>query len=157
MRGFSAQPGTDTAVDSCSRKSGRNCINGLEQEPNLFVYSRATSSGRVGFLSYGTANAKGLGVKQLRERGIYLAPNGDSFVASRERKTTSDGKRIFSRVGSRLSYFLFRRYEWAFHGTPDYEVATTGSLLPLKPGSDLRHEEWQPDQLFDTGATAGAH
>jgi hypothetical protein len=65
-------------------------------------------------------------MKHLRERGIYLAPNGERFVASRERKTTSDGKRILSRLGSRLSCYLFGRYEWAFHGTPDYEVATTG-------------------------------
>ena len=91
-------------------------------------------------------------MKQLRERGIYLAPNGQSFVASRERKTTSDGKRIFSRLGGRLSCFLFGRYEWAFHGTPAYEVATTGNLLALKQRSDF-----QPDQLIDTGATAGAH
>jgi hypothetical protein len=93
-----------------------------------------------------------MGMKQLRERGIYLAPNGESFVASRERKTTSDGQRILSRLGNRLSCFLFRRYEWAFHGTPDYEVATTGSLLALKQSPDF-----QPDQLIDTGATAGAH
>ena len=91
-------------------------------------------------------------MKQLRERGIYLAPNGESFVASRERKTTSDGQRILSRLGNRLSCFLFRRYEWAFHGTPDYEVATTGSLLALKQSPNF-----QPDQLIDTGATAGAH
>ena len=92
-------------------------------------------------------------MKQLRERGIYLAPNGESFVASRERKTTSDGKRILSQLGNRLSCFLFGRYEWAFHGTPDYEVDTTGSLLlGLKQPSNF-----QPDQLIDTGATAGAH
>jgi hypothetical protein len=91
-------------------------------------------------------------MQKFRERGIYLAPNGERFVASRERKTTSDGGRIPSRFGSRLSCFLFGRYEWAFHGTPDFEVATTGSLLSLKRLSDL-----QPDQLIDTGATAGAH
>jgi hypothetical protein len=91
-------------------------------------------------------------MKHLRERGIYLAPNGESLVASRERKITSDGKRIFSRLGSRLSCFLFRRYEWAFHGTPDYEVVTTGSLLGLKQPSNF-----SPEQLIDTGATAGAH
>jgi hypothetical protein len=91
-------------------------------------------------------------MKQLRERGIYLAPNGERFVASRERKTTSDGRRILSRFGSRLSCFLFRRYEWAFHGMPDYEVAPSGNLLALKQPSDF-----EPDQLVDTGATAGAH
>jgi hypothetical protein len=91
-------------------------------------------------------------MKQLRERGIYKAPNGESFVASRERKTTSDGKRILSKLGNQLSCFLFRRYEWAFHGMPDYEVAPTGNVLPLKQRSSF-----QPDQLIDTGATAGAH
>jgi hypothetical protein len=91
-------------------------------------------------------------MKNFRERGIYLAPSGESFVASRERKTTSDGRRILPWLGSKLSCFLFRRYEWAFHGTPDYEVATTGNLLALKRPSDF-----QPDELIDTGATAGAH
>ncbi|HEY8186131.1 MAG TPA: hypothetical protein VIF64_08685 [Pyrinomonadaceae bacterium] len=91
-------------------------------------------------------------MKHLRERGIYLAPNGQSFVASRVRNRTSDGKQILSQLGNRLSYFLFARYEWAFHGTPDFEVAISGKLLALKQPSDLR-----PDQLIDTGATAGAH
>jgi hypothetical protein len=91
-------------------------------------------------------------MKQLRERGIYTTPNGESFVASRERKTTSDAERILSRLGNQLSCFLFRRYEWAFHGTPDYEVAPTGNVLPLKQRSSF-----QPDQLIDTGTTAGAH
>ncbi len=44
------------------------------------------------------------------------------------------------------------RYEWAFHGAPAYEVATTGNLLALTQPSNFR-----PDQLIDTGATAGAH
>ena len=91
-------------------------------------------------------------MKQLRERGIYLAPNGERLVASSERKTTSDGKRILSQLGSRLSFYLFGRYEWAFHGTPAYEVATTGSLVALK-----QPPSFNPGQLIDTGATAGAH
>ena len=90
-------------------------------------------------------------MRHLRERGIYLAPNGESFVASRERKTTADGKRILSRLG-RLSCFLFRRYEWAFHGMPDYEVASNGTLVGFRQVSNFR-----PEQLIDTGATAGAH
>jgi hypothetical protein len=98
------------------------------------------------------SECQGTGMKNFRERGIYLAPNGESFVASRERQTTSDGRRILSRFGSRLSCFLFGRYEWAFHGTPAYELATTGSLRALKQPSDFN-----PDQLIDTGATAGAH
>jgi hypothetical protein len=91
-------------------------------------------------------------MKHLRERGIYMTPNGESFVASRERTITSDGQRILSQLGDRLSCFLFGRYEWAFHGTPAYEVATTGNLLALKHPSDFR-----PDQLIDTGCSAGAH
>ncbi len=91
-------------------------------------------------------------MKQFRERGIYIGPNGESFVASRQRNTTSNGKRIRSELGRRLSCFLFGRYEWAFHGEPDYAVATTGNLLALKHPSDL-----DLDQLIDTGATAGAH
>lgn len=103
-------------------------------------------------LSYGIANAKETDMKHFRERGIYLAPNGESFVASRERKTTSDGRRILSQFGRRLSCFLFGRYEWAFHGNPDFEVATSGNLRALKESSDFNL-----DQLVDTGATAGAH
>jgi hypothetical protein len=91
-------------------------------------------------------------MKQLRERGIYMAPNGETFVASRERTTASNGERILSRLGNRLSCFLFGRYEWAFHGTPAYEVATTGSLVALK-----QPPNFHPRQLIDTGATAGAH
>ena len=127
-------------------------MNGFEHWTNLFVYSRAALAIFHGRLSYGTADAKGYVMKHPRERGIYLTPNGESLVASRERNTTSDGKRIRSQLGSRLTCFLFGRYEWAFHGTPDYEVATTGKLLSLKKRSAFR-----PDELIDTGTTAGAH
>lgn len=104
------------------------------------------------FLHNGTVHANEHGMKQLRERGIYLAPNGESFVASRRRRTTADGKRILSRLGDRLSCFLFPRYAWAFHGAPDYEVTKAGNLVALKQPLKFR-----PDQLIDTGATAGAH
>ena len=107
---------------------------------------------RVTVFRSGTANAIRHCMKYLRERGIYLAPNGETLVASRERTTTADGKRILSELGSRLACFLFGRYEWAFHGAPAYEVATTGNLLALTQPSNFR-----PDQLIDTGATAGAH
>ena len=91
-------------------------------------------------------------MRQLRERGIYLAPNGQSFVASKLRQTTSDGRRIMSRISNEFCCSLFSRYQWAFHGSPDYQVATSGNLLALRQSSD-----WQIDQLVDTGATAGAH
>ena len=104
------------------------------------------------FFRGGIEDANGHGMKPLRERGIYLAPNGESFVASRQRRTTADGKRILSRLGGRLSCFLFSRYGWAFHGSPDYEVTKAGHLLALK-----QPVNFEPDQLIDTGATAGAH
>jgi hypothetical protein len=88
----------------------------------------------------------------LRERGIYLAPNGQSFVASKLRQTTSDGRQILPRFGSALSCFLFTRYQWAFHGLPDFEVAASGNVLPLGQPTD-----WLGDRLVDTGTTAGAH
>jgi hypothetical protein len=127
-------------------------MNVIEYEINLFVHCQLTFTAACGLWCYGTANAKGNAMKHFRERGIYLAPSGEKFVASRERKTTSDGRRILSQFGRRLSCFLFGRYEWAFHGNPDYEVATTGNLRALKQPSNF-----SPDQLIDTGATAGAH
>jgi len=51
-----------------------------------------------------------------------------------------------------LSCFLFRRYDWAFHGSPDYEITKAGNLVALKQPLKFR-----PEQLIDTGATAGAH
>ena len=89
-------------------------------------------------------------MKQLRERGIYLAPNGQSFVASRLRETTADGKLILSRIGSEVACFLFNRYQWAFHGRPDYAVSEAGKLLPLNQALN-----WRVEQLMDTGTTAG--
>jgi hypothetical protein len=91
-------------------------------------------------------------MKQLRERGIYLAPDGQRLVASRLRQTTADGRLILSHIGSGVACFLFNRYQWAFHGRPDYAVSEAGRLLPLNQASN-----WRVDQLIDTGATAGAH
>lgn len=91
-------------------------------------------------------------MKNFREGGIYRAPDGKSFVASRIRSRTSNGQRILSRLGNQLCCFLFSRYDWAFHGTPDYEVATDGNLFALKQSSEL-----EIDELIDTGATAGTH
>lgn len=131
-------------------------INGFEHAINLFVYFRLPPV-LIPILMAWHSECQGTGVKNFRERGIYLAPNGESFVASRERKTTSDGRRILSRFGNRLSCFLFGRYEWAFHGPPDFEVATTGNLRALKQPSGLNPVKLLLDQLIDTGATAGAH
>ncbi|MEK6283580.1 MAG: hypothetical protein AABN95_24760 [Acidobacteriota bacterium] len=91
-------------------------------------------------------------MKSLRERGIYVAPDGQSFVASKSRRTTSNGEHILSRIGSELYCYLFSRYQWALHGEPDFEVSRSGRILPLKQTNGLR-----ADELIDTGATAGAH
>jgi hypothetical protein len=89
---------------------------------------------------------------QIRERGIYLAPNGRHFVASALRRTGSGGKRILSVVGREINCFLFDRYQWAFHGAPDYAILADGLVLPLAEGAS-----WISEELVDTGITAGAH
>jgi hypothetical protein len=89
---------------------------------------------------------------QLRECGIYEAPNGKKLVASRFRRTTSDGRRILSSIGSNISYFLFSQYQWAFHGEPEFEVGPTGELV-----STVLSAEWSIEELVDTGITAGSH
>jgi hypothetical protein len=89
---------------------------------------------------------------QLRERGIYQTPNGQRLVASTRRRVTSDGRRILSQMGSNVCCFLFTTYHWAFHGTPDFEVALQGELIPITQTSG-----WQIHELTDTGATAGIH
>lgn len=91
-------------------------------------------------------------VKELRECGIYEAPNGKKLVASRFRRSTSDGRRILSAIGSNISYFLFSQYQWAFHGEPEFEVSPNGELL-----SAQSQVSWGIEELVDTGFTAGAH
>jgi hypothetical protein len=89
---------------------------------------------------------------ELRECGIYEMPNGKKLVASRFRRTTSDGRRILSAIGSNISYFLFSQYQWAFHGAPEFEVGPRGELL-----STMSPADWAIEELVDTGHTAGAH
>jgi len=89
---------------------------------------------------------------QLRECGIYEAPNGKKLIASRFRRTTSDGRRILSSIGSNISYFLFSQYQWAFHGEPEFEVGPAGELMSTVLSSD-----WSIEELVDTGFTAGSH
>jgi hypothetical protein len=91
-------------------------------------------------------------MEQLRECGIYEAPNGRKLVASRFRRTTSDGRRILSSIGSNISYFLFSQYQWAFHGEPEFEVGPRGELM-----STVLSAEWSIEELIDTGITAGYH
>jgi hypothetical protein len=91
-------------------------------------------------------------MKHLRERGIYQAPNGQRLVASRERCTTADGRRILSEVGTSVNCFLFSVYQWAFHGAPDFEVTPHGGLIQSNQTTG-----WHIEELIDTGATAGTH
>jgi hypothetical protein len=91
-------------------------------------------------------------VINLRECGVYLTPGGKRLVASRFRRTTSDGQRIPSVIGSNASYFLFSQYHWAFHGEPDYEVSAEGELMARQVAS-----KWSVGELVDTGVTAGTH
>ena len=91
-------------------------------------------------------------MKDLRECGIYETPAGKKLIASRFRRTTSDGRRILSAIGSNISYFLFSQYQWAFHGEPEFEVSPTGELIATETDGGFLLEE-----LIDTGFTAGAH
>jgi hypothetical protein len=91
-------------------------------------------------------------MKHLRERGIYVAPDGQRLVASSSRRTTADGRGILSQIGSNVSFYLFSNYHWAFHGRPDYEIAPEGELIAI-----TRPAGWQLDELIDTNATAGVH
>jgi hypothetical protein len=91
-------------------------------------------------------------MQQFRERGIYVAPDGRSFVASKVRRTDKSGINTLSSIGSELSCFLFDRYQWAFHGTPAFEIAPDGQVF-ARDGADFGGA----DQLLDTGSTAGAH
>jgi len=90
-------------------------------------------------------------MRQLRERGIYLAPDGRSFVASKLRRKDGSGIKTLSHNGSEISCFLFDRYQWALHGAPDFEVATDGLVFPVPPTT------WDIHQLIDTDTTAGDH
>jgi hypothetical protein len=90
-------------------------------------------------------------MKKLRERGIYLAPDGRSFVASKLRRTDISGIKTLSRIGSDISCFLFGRYQWAFHGAPDFEIAADGLIFSAHPAT------WDIDHLIDTDTTAGDH
>ena len=89
---------------------------------------------------------------KLRECGIYETPGGKKFVASRFRRTTSDGRKILSSIGSNITYFLFSQYQWAFHGEPEFEVGPGGELM-----SQAVSASWSIEELVDTGFTAGSH
>lgn len=90
-------------------------------------------------------------MRELRERGIYLAPDGRSFVASKLRRTDASGISTLSRIGSEISCFLFGRYQWAFHGAPDFEIAADGLIV------SEHSTAWGIDHLIDTDTTAGEH
>ena len=90
-------------------------------------------------------------MRKLRERGIYLAPDGRSLVASKLRHTGTRGIKTVSENGSEISCFLFDRYQWALHGAPDFEIAADGLVVSAHPTT------WDIHQLIDTDTTAGDH
>jgi hypothetical protein len=90
-------------------------------------------------------------MRKFRERGIYLAPDGRSFVASKMRRPSTNGTKALSRNDSEISFFLFDRYQWAFHGAPDFEIAADGRVVSAHPTS------WDIHHLIDTDTTAGEH
>jgi hypothetical protein len=90
-------------------------------------------------------------MRHLRERGIYLAPDGRSFIASTLRRTDASGANIVSRIGSEISCFLFDRYQWAYHGMPEFEIAADGLVV------SVHRISWGIDHLIDTETTAGNH
>jgi hypothetical protein len=90
-------------------------------------------------------------MRKLRERGIYLAPDGRYFVASKLRRPDAGGIDTLSRIGSEISCFLFDRYQWAFHGAPDFEIAADGNVV------SGHGTTWGIDHLIDTDTTAGDH
>jgi hypothetical protein len=89
-------------------------------------------------------------MRQLRERGIYLAPDGRYLVASKLRRSAS-GLSTLSRLGSEISCFLYDRYQWAFHLAPDFEIAADGLVFSAQQTSLCI------DHLVDTDTTAGDH
>jgi hypothetical protein len=89
-------------------------------------------------------------MRQLRERGIYLAPDGRYFVASKLRRSASQVNPL-ARIGNEISCFLFDRYQWAFHGAPDFEIGADGLV------ACAQRANWGIDHLIDTGTTAGEH
>ena len=115
---------------------------------------RTTKSATASPLSSDSESTPGdlLTVDDLRECGIYETPNGKKLIASRFRRTTAEGSRISSRLGSNSNYFFFSQYHWAFHGDPDFEVSSGGELY-----SRELVLAWTVDQLIDTGTTAGSH
>jgi hypothetical protein len=73
-------------------------------------------------------------MKELRERGIYLLPDGDEVVAS---------------IGRGGGFALFNPTIWKRYGVPDYEVDAQGRLTRM--GESTR---WRLEDLNDTGRTA---
>ena len=91
-------------------------------------------------------------MKELRERGIYITPEGSEVVASCTRRSIFQTSKAAVQTGFGNIFFLFSRYAWAFHARPDYMVDERGRVLPGET-SPL----WRVEDLVDTGHTAGAH
>ena len=70
----------------------------------------------------------------LRERGIYLLPDGEELVAS------------FARGGG---FALYEPRVWKRYGVPDYEVNPRGRITRMGQST-----HWHVEDLVDTGRTA---
>jgi len=87
----------------------------------------------------------------LRERGIYLAPDGTRLVASSRRRPASNSA---PEHDNGAPFYLYHGYAWSFHGPADFCVLDCGCIKPAADGDEI---SWNADDLRDTEWTAGAH
>ncbi|MDQ3585011.1 MAG: hypothetical protein ACR2GW_10990 [Pyrinomonadaceae bacterium] len=95
----------------------------------------------------------------LRERGIYLAPDGTRLVASRCRQrlifnSNAPAARALNNDDNNARFYLYNSYAWSFHGPADFQVLDCGCIKPTTSGPVL---PWNANDLCDTEWTAGAH
>ena len=70
----------------------------------------------------------------LRERGVYMLPDGEEFVAS---------------VARGGGYALYDPQVWKHYGLPDYEINAQGRITKVGQST-----HWSVEDLIDTGRTA---
>ncbi len=88
----------------------------------------------------------------LRERGIYLAPDGTRLIASSRRRSVANPASAHDHAAR---FYLYNSYAWSFHGPADFRVLDCGCLTPATADGDA--PQWNADDLRDTEWTAGAH
>ena len=71
---------------------------------------------------------------ELRERGIYMLPDGDEYVAS---------------VARGGGFALYDLQVWKRYGLPDYEIDARGRMTCVGQST-----HWRVEDLTDTGRTA---